>query len=152
MVEQIPGTPDIHTVDEIQLWRAFREEDIAAWEQIFRLYYSDLYGYGLKLCSRPEMVRDNIQTLFVTLWDQKENISEVRSVKAYLLASLRRQILKALRRERNGQMALLTEEHHLDRQLSAEDRIIEDEFRNYQKRSEERRVGKECRGRWPREE
>jgi len=133
MVEQLPAGSEIDISEEIRLWRAFQEEDMAAYEQIFRLYYRDLYGYGLKLCSRPELVRDSIQTLFVALWEQKSNLSEVRSVKAYLLASIRRHILKTLRRKRMVHVMHNSDDYSLTMQTSVEDRIIESELKTYQK-------------------
>lgn len=91
------GDPD---VDEHQLWHSFLNDNLDAWEHLFKLYYRDLYGYGLKLSHRPELVRDCIHELFVILWDRRKHLEEVHSVKAYLLASLRRSILKDLKRER----------------------------------------------------
>src|SRR5690625_6069795 len=128
MVEQLPAGSEIDISEEIRLWRAFQEEDMAAYEQIFRLYYRDLYGYGLKLCSRPELVRDSIQTLFVALWEQKSNLSEVRSVKAYLLASIRRHILKTLRRKRMVHVMHNSDDYSMTLQTSVEDRFIVRDF------------------------
>ncbi|MDZ7689958.1 MAG: sigma factor [Balneolaceae bacterium] len=82
------------------LWGKFIDGDLDAWEQIFQRYYSDLYGYGLKLTSRRELTKDAIHQLFVQLWDRRNYLSEVESVKAYLLASLRRSLLKKLNKRR----------------------------------------------------
>ncbi|MFH5833333.1 RNA polymerase sigma factor [Halalkalibaculum sp. DA3122] len=88
------------TPDENNLWELFLNGNLDAWEQIFTLYYEDLYGYGLKLSGRPELTKDCIHELFVVLWDRREHLSEVDSTKAYLLASLRRSLLKKIKKRR----------------------------------------------------
>src|SRR5690625_3065842 len=82
------------------LWDSFVGGDIDAYEKLFNLFYNDLYRYGLNLSPRQDLVRDNIHTLFVDMWDRKEFLGDVKSVKAYFLASLRRRILKQLLREK----------------------------------------------------
>lgn len=91
---------DISYSDEKRLWGLFLEGDLSAWEEIFNLYYDDLYGYGLKLSKRPELTKDCIHELFVVLWDRREHLADVKSIKAYLLASLRRSVLKKITRRR----------------------------------------------------
>lgn len=87
-------------LDEKKLWDLFLDGDLDAWEQIFTLYYSDLYGYGLALSTKAELTKDSIHELFVVLWDRRDHLSEVDSIKAYLLASLRRNLLKKISRRR----------------------------------------------------
>lgn len=128
------NNPEFPLPDEEQLWKSFKKGDLKAYEGLFNLFYQDLYGYGLKLCSRTELVRDSIQSLFVTLWDRKEHLGEVRSVKAYLLASLRRKILKTLRQERKtSTLDLLQVGPVLDIQISIEESIIQGELEEHQK-------------------
>lgn len=82
------------------LWDEFLGGDLKALEQIFYTYYEDMYGYGLKLSTRPELTKDCIHELFVRLWERRESLSKVNSVKAYLLASLRRSLLKKIKKKR----------------------------------------------------
>lgn len=121
---------------EGQLWQSFKKGSLGAYEQLFNLFYQDLYGYGLKLCSRPELVRDSIQTLFVTIWERKEHLGKVRSVKAYLLASLRRKILKELRKERNiNEFLSYQESFAAPVQMSIEESMIRNELAESQKQA-----------------
>jgi RNA polymerase sigma factor (sigma-70 family) len=125
--------PDLTFPKEEQLWQSFKEGDLSAYERIYNLYYQDLYGYGLKLCSRRDLVRDSIQALFVTIWERKEYLGEIRSVKAYLLASLRRKILKKLREGRNTNRLIPEEEEAVNSvQISVEESIIQNELEEYQ--------------------
>ncbi|MCC5906614.1 MAG: sigma-70 family RNA polymerase sigma factor, partial [Balneolaceae bacterium] len=70
--------PDFTFSKEEQLWKSFKEGDLKAYEKLYNLYYQDLYGYGLKLCSRKDLIRDSIQALFITIWDRKDHLDEVR--------------------------------------------------------------------------
>lgn len=128
------NNPEYSVPVEVQLWKSFKGGDLKAYEQLFNLFYQDLYGYGLKLCSRTELVRDSIQSLFVTLWDRKEYLGEVRSVKAYLLASLRRKILKTLNLERKTESIDYLQDVPIPGvQMSIEESIILKELKDHQK-------------------
>jgi len=118
------------TPDVIQLWESFLNGNLDAWEEIFKLYYRDLYGYGLKLSSCPELTKDSIHELFVTLWERKELLDEVRSVKAYLLASVRRSLLKKIKKDRKYFADQTEQVKYPDKiQFSPEQIIINDEIR-----------------------
>lgn len=64
----------------------------------FAHIYSDnaqrLYSYGLKLVNDRDMVKDSIQDLFVEIWDTKDRLGPVRSIKAYLYKSIRRKLIR----------------------------------------------------------
>src|SRR5690625_6306345 len=111
---------------------SFVEWDIYAYEKLFNLFYNDLYRYGLNLSPRHDLVRDNIHTLFVDMWDRKEFLGDVKSVKAYFLASLRRRILKQLLREKKRSPLSATSLHTENlMQIYIEDRLIQDEMADF---------------------
>ena len=70
----------------------------------------------------------------MTLWDRKEYLGEVRSVKAYLLASLRRKILKTLNLERKTESIDYLQDVPIPGvQMSIEESIILKELKDHQK-------------------
>uniref|UniRef100_UPI0032167E9F RNA polymerase sigma factor n=1 Tax=uncultured Draconibacterium sp. TaxID=1573823 RepID=UPI0032167E9F len=75
------------------LWAQVREGNHDALAKLFKTYYAGLFAYGLKINSSPDFVRDQIQELFLTLWQSHNKLSEASNVKAYLLVSLRRSML-----------------------------------------------------------
>jgi RNA polymerase sigma factor (sigma-70 family) len=83
---------------DIQYWCAFRKGDEAAYEYIFKTHYALLVNYGLKFNRDHEVVRDTVQTLMGNLWENRKNLGETNSIRNYLLASLRRMILREARR------------------------------------------------------
>lgn len=78
------------------LWKKFLKGDKHALSLIFRIYFDDLYAYGLKLSFKQDIVEDSIQDLFYKLWKNRENLNEVKNIKFYLLKALRRHILDNL--------------------------------------------------------
>lgn len=84
-------------MNEQNLWISFRKGDKIAFGKIFTLYYKDLYRYGRKLDINPSALDDNIQDLFLDLWQRKTQLPEVISVKGYLFKSLKFKLLKSIR-------------------------------------------------------
>lgn len=83
-----------------ELWQALRDGKKQAVSQLFGKYYERLFNYGMRIVPyRREIVRDSIQVLFFKLWKYRQSLEEAKSVKAYLLSSLRRILLQKLSRE-----------------------------------------------------
>ena len=80
--------------EDIQLWEQLVAEDRHAFSALFRKYYRPLVNYGLKLIPDEALVKDSIQELFFTIWEQRKNLSEVEYVRSYLYISLRRTVLR----------------------------------------------------------
>jgi RNA polymerase sigma factor (sigma-70 family) len=57
-----------------------------------------LFNYGYKIVPNEDFIKDSIQELYLRLWEKRTSISEAGSVKAYLFASLRRIILRRLKK------------------------------------------------------
>lgn len=87
--------------EDRELWQALQDGEKQAVSQLFGKYYQRLYNYGMRITSaRKEMVRDSIQVLFFKLWKYRQSLEQAKSVKAYLLSSLRRILLQKLRQEK----------------------------------------------------
>lgn len=86
---------------ETELWRNLRNGDVKALEMLFREFFNQLYDYGMKLTHQRELVKDCIQDLFVYVWEKHATLSQVESVKVYLMVSLRRSVLKRIKQQQN---------------------------------------------------
>ncbi len=75
--------------DASDSWRKFLAGDREALGRIFRGCFSDLLAYGTKITGSDELVKDQIQDLFVRLWERRSALGEVRNVRVYLLISLK---------------------------------------------------------------
>lgn len=65
-------------------------------EKLYKTYFPSLYSYGLHLYQDEGIVEDCIQDLFVDLWNRKESLAHVQSIRHYLFTSFRRRVLKRL--------------------------------------------------------
>lgn len=84
------------TTKETSLWTAFKRGSREALNAIFTDYSTILYSYGRNMTPDNALVADCIQDVFVELWTKRENLSEVYSIKFYLIKSLRRRIARRL--------------------------------------------------------
>lgn len=74
------------------LWESFKKGDQQAYAVLYKRYFEVLYRYSLRVTGDRELVKDCIHDLFITIWKNKENLSQPDSVKAYLLSSVQRKL------------------------------------------------------------
>ena len=120
---------DIKQEDAL-LWKSFKEGNKQAFAKIFKKYYSDLFYYGIKLVNNEDLVKDELQELFSDLWNKRRNLSEITYVKAYLIKSFRRKVLKSLTKIRKINTVEISDTLDVEFQLSVEELIINGEQRN----------------------
>lgn len=63
---------------------------------LMRKYFRELYHYGNKFSQDDALIKDCIQEVFISLWQRRENITSILSIKYYLLRAIKNKILKAL--------------------------------------------------------
>jgi len=77
------------------LWVNFRQGDKEAFAGIYNAHIDSLISYGSKLCTDKEILKDNIQDMFVELWNSRENLTNPDCVKFYLFKALRYKLIRA---------------------------------------------------------
>jgi RNA polymerase sigma factor (sigma-70 family) len=92
-----------------ELWVLFKTGNKPAFEKIIKAHYQTLFNYGMRFCKDNELIKDTLQDLFVTLWQNREGIGNTMSVKNYLLKSLRRKLLREV--NKNKRTTYLSELH-----------------------------------------
>lgn len=92
-------------ISDAHIWSLLGEGDIKALKTLFIRHYDNLYQYGLKLSGKRTLAEDCVHDLFFRIWNQRESLSEVLSVKSYLWISLRRDVLRAIN---SGKREILT--------------------------------------------
>lgn len=117
------------TQEDTLLWKSFKKGNKQAFGHIFKKYYSDLFYYGVKLVPNEDLVKDELQELFTELWSKRKNLSDITHVKAYLIKSFRRKILKTLSKARKINTVEINETLEVEFQLSIEELIINGEQR-----------------------
>ncbi|WPP50345.1 RNA polymerase sigma factor [Catalinimonas niigatensis] len=90
MKEQVSSTTEEY------LWLLFREGSENAFDLIYGKMFPVLFNYGYRLCQDEEQVKDCIQNIFVEIWQKRDQVKEVHSLKHYFLKIMRRKIFKEL--------------------------------------------------------
>ena len=76
------------------VWLKIKKGDQTELGKIFHEYYNELFYYGVKIIPDQEKVKDTIQNLFITIAESSQRLGDVKNIKAHLLISLRRKLLK----------------------------------------------------------
>ena len=87
-------------MDTTQLWQKIKKGDKNAFNQLLKFYYADLKAYGIKIAGQETFAKEAIQLLFIKIWERRTTLSEVTSVKNYLLNAYRRTLIDFLQAEK----------------------------------------------------
>ena len=85
-------TSVVSSFDDLTLWRNFRNGEQGAFDRIYCIYAPVLYNYGMQLVNDKDLVKDSMHDLFVYLWQKRDRLSNVTSLKGYLLISFKRKL------------------------------------------------------------
>lgn len=66
-------------------------------EEIYRLYYVELCVFAQRYLQSPEDSEEIVQDVIFKLWENKDSVESIQSVKAYLYTSVRNKCLNALK-------------------------------------------------------
>ncbi len=77
------------------LWLLFKTGNKEAFSKLYQFHIKSLIAYGAKLCDDEELLKDNIQDLFIELWNSRENLADVDCVKFYLFKALRYKLIRS---------------------------------------------------------
>lgn len=114
-------------MDDCLLWSQLKAGDEEAFSLLFEKYYGLLVNYGKTLNTESEIVKDCIQDVFVDIWNYRNNLNEARVVKAYLLSSVRKRIVRLHERNHIFSSAISIDSIDFLYEYSIEDRLIADE-------------------------
>ena len=118
---------------EETLWCLFLEGDTNAFSSLFKMYYSQLHSYGLKISNNIEITEDCLQNFFIYLFENRKGIGNVSNIKAYLFVSYRRALLSYLKKERNFTDFDEKKISNLNFEFSPEELTIKQEFTSAQR-------------------
>jgi RNA polymerase sigma factor (sigma-70 family) len=81
-------------IDEVQVWDLFRSGDEKAFATLYHFFVQPLYAYSLGVTNDKELIKDCLHDLFVELWRNHATLGPTTSVKFYLMASIKRKIIR----------------------------------------------------------
>jgi RNA polymerase sigma-70 factor (family 1) len=89
-----------------------------AFRQLFDFYYQDIYGYSISILKSKEAAEENVQDVFMKVWQNRETLNLDQSFKAYIFTIARNQAFNCLNKAAND--ALLKEAIFYESQKSHE--------------------------------
>jgi hypothetical protein len=121
----------IHTenTDDSVLWQAFKKGEREAFETLLHQYYPLLLNYGVRFYRDKEFVKDSVHDLFVEIWNRREHLGDVVSVKSYLMQALRKNIIRESSRLKWFREAdKISDDHDFDVEFNIETYLIDREI------------------------
>lgn len=98
MNSKLPAaSPHTEECDEV-IWNALKNNNKEAFAVIYYRFFDALLHRGLQISGDRELVKDCIHDLFLEIWINKTKLATPFSVKSYLIVSLRRKIIRKLKK------------------------------------------------------
>ncbi len=76
------------------LWQQLKNGSELALGKLINRYFNLLLNYGYKFVRDESFVKDCVQEVFIEIWNRRERVSIPNSVRAYLLGSVRKRVLR----------------------------------------------------------
>ena len=110
--------------DDKTLWQSMRKGNDLAFSNLYQRFSNLLYNYGMHFCYNRELVKDCIQELFSTIWNRRETLSDIDSVKHYLFKSFRNLLIHHINKERKLSIEVNEDQQPYLLEISIEDELI----------------------------
>lgn len=91
------------------LWHQLKAGNEMALGKLLTRYFNTLLNYGHKFVRDEAFVKDCVQEVFIEIWSRRHRLSVPDSVRAYLLSSVRRRVLRESHRQQVGDREAPTE-------------------------------------------
>jgi len=95
-------------INEVEIWDQMRNGDQNAFNSLYQYFIQPLYSYSMGICTDKDLVKDCLHDLFVEIWKNHATLGPTTSVRYYLMASIKRKLVRHL--EGN----LRNQTHHLN--------------------------------------
>lgn len=130
------------TKPDREIWNLFKQGNEQAFNFLYKTYVRQLFKYGCEFTSNREIVKDQVQDLFIYLRRNRAKLGDAPSIKAYLFKSLRRDIVRELSKGNRYRNQPLDENQSFDISLSYETKLIHEQLIKEKKECLERAMAK----------
>lgn len=112
------------------LWASFKKGDKDAFAVIYHRYHKILVQNSLRISADKDFIEDCVHDLFAEMWKNKQNLGFPQSVKAYLISSIQRKVIRQMKKTRLiFQLKETDELNDLQIDFSVERKIIAEQTR-----------------------
>ena len=88
---------EIHRLKNSEIVNALKKGDEVVFEYLFKEYYARLTNYSVTIVKSRDLAYDIVQSIFVTLWENRKRLNPDLSLRNYLLTSTHNNSLKSIR-------------------------------------------------------
>ncbi|RZJ97651.1 MAG: sigma-70 family RNA polymerase sigma factor [Flavobacterium sp.] len=120
---------DVNIENESYLFALLKQGDEAAFEKIYKRYWTGLYQAAYKRLPEKEKCQDIIQNIFVDLWTRRADLT-IDNPTAYLHTAVRFQILKQITRNPKNSFISSQFEKELISPLASDHVVLEKEVKS----------------------
>lgn len=114
-------------LDDNELWVAMKAGDEKAFSTLFKRYYNYLIQYGNSFSPFSGKIQDCVQDVFTDIWVYRNSLSDAVVVKAYLLSSVRKRIVRLQQRDKIFNKTISMDAVAFLFDFSVEHKLISDE-------------------------
>ena len=111
--------------DYKSIWKSIINGDVNALSKFYKQHYVGLINYGRTIIDDKEFVNNCFMELLIEFWDKRSALPEVENVRSYLMTSLSRAILHALKSDKRRQIKHIElQQISADHQWSYEEHLV----------------------------
>ncbi len=122
--------PIFSELTDKRLCRLIKESDEKAFKELFYRYYEQLHLFCLRRTQSSDLASDFIQDVFMRLWQNRVNLDQNLSIKAYLYRSTQNSLIDYFRKK-NTQKNFLDENPSENPQTQIDETFdVEDSIRD----------------------
>ncbi|MEM9672436.1 MAG: RNA polymerase sigma-70 factor [Bacteroidota bacterium] len=101
--------------DHTIIVKALKSGDATAFEHVYDLYKHPLFATALRYLKDQKLAEDALQEIFVKLWQNREAIDELQSLRSFLFVCLKNHVLNIVRTEQTRIKAALLANQNKER-------------------------------------
>jgi RNA polymerase sigma-70 factor (ECF subfamily) len=87
-------------LSDLSLIKKIQRGDKLAFESLFRSYYASLCDYAQKYVRHPQAAEDQVQEVFVKIWEIRKDWNPQGTIQVYLYTAVRNQSLNYLKHKK----------------------------------------------------
>lgn len=95
----------VHSFTDQELLPLLRDGKDSAFKALYDRYHKSLYGFLYRFLKSPELTEDITQEIFIKLWDDRDKLPQLLSVRSYLFTIGKNHAFNFLKRAGIDQVA-----------------------------------------------
>ncbi|MEO6687017.1 MAG: sigma-70 family RNA polymerase sigma factor [Dyadobacter sp.] len=118
--------------NESSILKQISEGDEKAFSEIYARFKPDLFRLVYKILKSSDLANDTCQEVFIKIWEDRQNLTEVHSFRNYLLVAGKNHSLNVLKKVASEERRLSGFiQNYSDAYNGIEDKVQSDEYRSF---------------------